>query len=211
LINKVNNRPVFVFDFGGVLIDWDPRYLYQRYFNGDLEAAEHFLDEIGFFEWNLQLDAGRPLSKATNELCKQFPQYCDLIQAYDLYYPESIRGPIQPTLDILRRLKQNDDSLFALSNWPAEKFYQVRHKYNFFEWFDGIIISGEVKMIKPDYRIFQLLLKMVARPAEECLFIDDAINNIQVAKELGFQTIHFESAKKLADTLNQMGLYPITT
>ena len=209
-MNKASSRPAFVFDFGGVLIDWDPRYLYLRYFDGDNHAVERFMDEINFFEWNQHQDAGRPMEEATNELCKQYPQYCDLIRAYDLYYPESIRGPIQPTLDILNDLKQNGDALYALSNWPAEKFHQVSPQYKFFKWFDGIIISGEVKMLKPDRRIFILLLQMINRPAEECLFIDDSVNNIEVARQMGFQTIHFESAQRLEQALNQLGVYPIT-
>lgn len=203
-----NNRPVFVFDFGGVLIDWDPRYLYRKLFNGNEKAVEKFLADIDFFTWNQQQDAGRPLSAGVTELCNRFPEYCSLIQAYDARYPESLGGAIEPTVDILRKLKENGDSLYALSNWPAEKFQLVRGRFPFFEWFDGILISGEVKLAKPDQRIFDLLIERINRPAEECLFIDDSQVNIDIAREIGFQTIHFIDAEQLKHDLSLRMLLP---
>lgn len=194
MIDHKQTRPAFVFDFGGVLIDWDPRYLYLKLFDGDSQAVEDFLVEIDFFTWNQQQDAGRPFSAAVEELCARFPQHCELITAYDERYPESLHGAIEPTVDILRALKESGDELYALSNWPAEKFQLVQGDYPFFEWFDGIVISGEVKAAKPDRHIFEILLDVVARPAGECLFIDDSLVNIDTAQEMGFQTIHFRDS-----------------
>jgi len=196
-----NNRPVFVFDLGGVLIDWDPRYLYRKLFNGDESAVEDFLTEIDFFTWNQQQDAGRPLSAGVEELCQRFPQHCRMIQAYDTRYPESLGGAIEPTVDILHQLKKQGDTLYALSNWPAEKFQLVRHQFPFFEWFDDIIISGEVGLAKPDQRIFDLLVKRIGRPTGEYLFIDDSPVNIDIARKIGFQTIHFTSPNRLQHEL----------
>jgi len=205
---RINGRhPAIIFDFGGVLIDWDPRYLYGKLFNGDLRAAENFLKETHFFEWNLQQDAGRSFAEAVDEICDRFPQYCELLRAYDTRYEESISGPIWPTVEILGDLKAAGYPLYGLSNWPAEKWRLVSPKYEFFGWFDDIVISGEVGLAKPDPRIFQLTLERVGRPAGECLYIDDSAHNIEVADRLGFKTIHFRSADQLCGQLQKMGIF----
>jgi 2-haloacid dehalogenase len=193
-------RPAIIFDFGGVLIDWDPRYLYRKLFDSD-EQVETFLREVDFFEWNLKQDAGRAFEDAVAELCAQFPHYCEMISAYDHRYDESLSDPISGTVEILRTLKQAGYALYGLSNWPGEKFRNVRHKFPFFEWFDDIVISGEVRLAKPDPRIFALLLERIGRPAQECVFIDDSAKNIAVAREMGFQTIQFEGPEKLGQAL----------
>ncbi len=197
--------PAIVFDFGGVLIDWNPRYLYQKLFNDPL-AMEGFLTEIGFVEWNMLQDKGRPFAEAVSELSERFPHYADLIKAYKDRWEESIGGPIQSTVDLLYSLKQAGYSLYGLSNWSAETFERIRNKHEFLSWFEDIVISGEVKMVKPDPRIYSVLLERIGRPAQECLFIDDSEPNIAVALELGFKTIRFESAQQLEETLYGMGL-----
>ncbi|MFZ2096750.1 MAG: HAD family phosphatase [Anaerolineales bacterium] len=200
--------PAIIFDFGGVLLDWNPRYLYRKLFPNDEQGMERFLAEIGFNEWNHLQDAGRPFSEAITELCARHPQYCDLIRAYDERFLESIKGAIPGTVDILRYLWTAGFSLFGFSNWPAEKFYLARPRYAFFDWFQGIVISGEVGIAKPDPRIFQLLLVQVDRPAGECLLIDDSPANIATAQGLGFQTIHFHKPAQLAGELTRRGLLP---
>jgi len=199
-------RPALVFDFGGVLIEWDPRNLYRKIFNGDMAAVETFLRESKFMEWNLHQDAGRPFSEAISEFCSRMPQYCELIRAYDQRYEESITGPNWQTVEILRTLKETGYPLYGLSNWPAEKWRLVRPKYAFFGWFDDILISGEVKLAKPDPRIFSLFLERIGRPAEQCLYIDDSDHNTEVAGQLGFQTIHFLSAEQLRKELDRRGI-----
>jgi 2-haloacid dehalogenase len=201
-----SDLPVLVFDFGGVLIDWNPRYLYRKVFNNEEEEVEKFLNEVGFFEWNQLQDAGRPFSEAVADLCARHPQYCDLIHLYDERYDESINGPIQASVEILQELHEAGFCLYGLSNWPAEKFPLVRRKYAFFSWFDDIIVSGEVHLAKPDARIFRLLLDRIARPASECLLIDDSRSNIQAAQALGFRTILFRSPQQLREQLQGMGL-----
>ena len=197
-----------VFDLGGVLMDWNPRYLYRKLFASE-KAMEDFLVEIDFFEWNQQQDAGRPYTVAVAELCKIYPQHSDMIRAYDERYLESLNGPIWETVSILRRLWQAGVPLFGLSNWPAEKFRLVRPVYEFFDWFQEIVISGEVGAAKPDPKIFEVLLDKVGRPARECLLIDDSSGNIEAAKRLGFQTIHFEHPAQLEAELIQQELLPI--
>lgn len=207
---RINSRhPAIIFDFGGVLIDWNPRYLYNKLLNGDQQAVENFLLETHFFEWNLQQDAGRSFSEALEEICSRYPQYCNLLRAYDERYEESISGPIWPTVEILRTLKAAGYPLYGLSNWPAEKWRQVSPKYSFFGWFDDIVISGEVGLAKPDPRIFHLTLERIGRPADECLYIDDSAHNIQVAAQLGFHAIHFRSPEELESALISWNLLPI--
>jgi 2-haloacid dehalogenase len=200
-----SSRPALVFDFGGVLIDWNPRYLYRKVFNNDEKSVERFFNEVGFFEWNQLQDAGRPFSEAVSDLCARHPQHCDLIRLYDERYEESIGGPIAASVEILRKLHAAGYHLFGLSNWPAEKFQVVRHKYDFFSWFDAIIISGEVRLAKPDPRIFHLLLDRIARPAADCLMIDDSSANIQTAQSLGFRTILFQSPQQLHEQMQLLG------
>jgi len=201
---KRDNPLAIVFDFGGVLIDWDPRYLYRKLFNGDEEAMERFLDEIRFFEWNAHQDAGRPFSEAVAEWCGKFPQYCDLIRAYDVRYEESLSEPIWPNVQIVESLKQAGYSVYGLSNWPEEKYRLVRPKYEFFGWFEDVIISGEVRLAKPDARIFTLLLERIDRRPSQCVMIDDSEKNISVADKLGFRTIHYRSTDQLKDELHRL-------
>ncbi len=196
--------PAIIFDYGGVLVDWDPRYLYRKLLNGDEQAVEQFLKEVRFFEWNVQQDAGRPFHDAILEICSRYPQHCELIRAYDQRYEESISGPIWATVEILRELKTLGYPLYGLSNWPAEKFPPVRDKYEFFSWFDDIIISGDVRLAKPDPAIFRLLSERIGHAPQDCLYIDDALHNIDVASELGFQVIHFQSADQLKDDLRAL-------
>lgn len=200
-----NHTTPIIFDFGGVLMDWDPRYLYRKLFESEAEV-EAFLKTIGFFEWNINQDRGYPFSKAVAEHSARHPEYAELIAAYHLRYPESLNGAILPTVAVLRELKEAGYPLYALSNWSNETFLLVRPEYEFFEWFDDIVVSGAVQLVKPDPAIFRLLLERIGRPAGECIFIDDGAKNIQVAQELGFRTIHFQSGEQLRQELRGMGI-----
>lgn len=196
-----------VFDFGGVLIDWDPLYLYTQLFNGDHQAARQFLEKIGFQEWNRRQDAGRPFSEAVEALCAQFPAECELIRAYDERWRESIAGPIHATVNILRNLREMGYPLYGLSNWSAEKYHLVRPDHEFFDWFEDIVISGEVRLVKPDPRIFSLLLDKIGYSAQACLLIDDTQANINIARQMGFRTIHFRSPDQLNSELYRTGVF----
>ncbi len=195
-----------IFDIGGVLLDWDPYYLYRKILGDDRQVVDRFLKAVDFFRWNKENDRGRSVAEGTAELSARFPEYRQLIQAYDERYLESVNGAIQPAVEILRRLKHLGYFLYGLSNWPAEKFALVRPQYPFFEAFDGLVISGEVRLVKPDKAIFELLLERIGRPAGECLFIDDHDRNIAAARELGFQTILFQSAQQLEMELRSMAI-----
>ena len=195
-----------IFDFGGVLIDWNPRYLYRKLFDGNSNAMERFLTDIGFMEWNLQQDKGRSFAVAVAELSERFPAYADLIKAYDQRWEESLAGPIQSTVNLLHSLEQVGYRLYGLSNWSAEKFQIVRPKYEFFNWFETIVVSGEAKLVKPDPRIYTLFLERIGWTAEECLFIDDSRANIATADQLGFKTIWYESPEQLKAELFHLNI-----
>ncbi len=197
--------PAVIFDLGGVLLDWNPRHVYRKYFRAD-EQVDQFLAEIDFADWNRQQDLGRPFAEGVALLSNQFPQYASLIRAYHEHWEESIAGAIGGSVEIARDIKTAGYSLFALSNWSAETFPIARAKYQWLALFQSILISGEVGMAKPDPRIYNLMLQRIGHPATECLLIDDASANIQTAAELGFQTIRFESAPQLARRLRELGL-----
>lgn len=195
-----------VFDFGGVLVDWDPHYLYDDLFGGDAAAVDRFLREIDFAAWNLEQDRGRPFKEAVAVLCAQFPQYADLISIYDRRYPDAIRGPIAGTVEILRACRSAPYRLFGLSNWSTEKFNLVRPRYEFFSWFDEIVLSGAVRLVKPDPAIFALFLRHVDCRAEECVYIDDSVANVTAAAQLGFCAVRFTSPAQLAGELDRLGV-----
>ncbi|MGE5599583.1 MAG: HAD family hydrolase [Bacteroidota bacterium] len=195
-----------VFDFGGVLMDWNPRYLFRKFFGDDRDAMERFLLEIGFAEWNSRLDKGLPFAEGVAELSGRFPAYRHLIEAFDRRWEETLAGPIHPTVEILARLKDSGYPLYGLSNWSVDKFAAVRRKYEFFAWFERIVLSGEVGLAKPDPGIFAVFLDRIGRRADECLFIDDSARNIAAAKGLGFRTIHYQSPAQLRGEMARMGL-----
>lgn len=192
-----------IFDFGNVLLEWNPRYVYQRFFPNDPEAMENFLKEVNFADWNLQQDKGRPFAEGVAILSEKFPHYAQLIQAYHENWTDSIGAAYDGTIELLKQLKQAGYPLYGLSNWSAETFPFAREKYDFFDLFDDFVISGAVGHVKPDPEIFQIILEKIGRPAHECLFIDDALININQAQKMGFETIHFQSPEQLAAALRE--------
>ncbi len=205
-MKSTKNNLAFIFDFGGVILDWNPRYLYRQFFPGDPASMERFLAEVHFSEWNLQQDWGRPFAEAVEDLCRQFPQYCELIRAYDTRWEESISGPILGTVSLLKDLRQAGYVLYGLSNWSAEKFPLMRDRHEFFGWFETILVSGEVKIAKPDPRIYNILLESIHKEAQQCIFIDDSAANLATARQMGFQSIPFQSAEQVREELETRGL-----
>jgi 2-haloacid dehalogenase len=195
-----------IFDFGNVLIKWDPHKLFNKYFANDTAAINRFLEEINFSDWNLAQDKGYPFAQAVTELSDRFPQHAHLIHAYDEEWEQSITGLIPETVEILHKLKAAGYHLYGLTNWSAEKFSIVRHKYAFFELFEDILVSGEVKLVKPDPAVFRLLLKRIHCKPKECLLVDDSLQNIEVAHKMGFVTHHFTSAARFKLELHQMDI-----
>jgi 2-haloacid dehalogenase len=195
----------FIFDFGGVLIGWDPHNLYRPFFD-EPQQIDQFLSEIDFANWNMQQDKGRPFVEGVAELSERFPQHAHLIRAYHERWEDSITGPIPGMVEILKTLKAAGYSVYGLSNWSAETFPVAYRKYDFFRLLDGYIISGDVHLVKPDPAIFRLTLDMIGRSANECLLIDDSPQNVDAAQELGFTAILFRSAQALDQELHKRGL-----
>jgi 2-haloacid dehalogenase len=196
-----------VFDLGGVLIEWDPRRLYRTIFD-DEEAMDRFLTEVCTQEWNAEQDAGRPWDDAVATLTQQFPEFSAEIAAYRDRWTEMLGGPIQPTVQILAALRDAGTRLFALSNWSKDTFAVARRmpEYAFLDWFEGIVISGEERLCKPDPRIFRALLDRYRLRPGETLFIDDSSENVAAARNLGLAGVRFADASTLADALRGHGL-----
>ena len=203
-LDQKYKQPAIIFDLGGVLIDWNPRYLFGPMFNGDEAEVDYFLSVVCPLEWNEEQDAGRLLTAAMEERSQVFPDYAPYIQAYYTRWEEMIGGVFTGTVNILSAIRDNGYPLYALSNWSSETFPLVQSRFEFLNWFDELIISGQVKVAKPDPAIYKLLLDRIHRPPDQCLFIDDSERNILVADRLGFQTIHFSSPDLLlADLMDR--------
>lgn len=194
-----------IFDLGNVLIGWDARRLYNRLLP-DPQAVDRFLEQIRFMEWNAKQDAGRSFREGIAELSREFPHYANLIEAYDTHWEESLTGTYDETIEIVRQLKHAGWRLYLLSNFSVEKFEFIRPKHDFFNLFDDMIISGEHKIVKPDPVIFNIMLQRTGHSAQECLFIDDSLPNIETAQRLGFQTIHYQSPTQLRVELKKLAI-----
>ena len=196
-----------IFDFGGVLLKWDPWSLYLRHFPNETDNVERFFNEADFAGWNAHQDKGRSFKEGVAVLSAQFPQYAHLIKAYHEHWIDSIVGMFDGTVEILNQLKQKGYPLYGLSNWSAETYPLAREKYHFFDLLDDIVLSGAVGHNKPEPEIYHIMLEKIGKPAQECLFIDDSLPNIQQAQKMGFQTIHFESPEQLQVELYRLGLF----
>lgn len=194
-----------IFDLGGVLIDWDPRHMYRKVFADEAEM-EHFLTSIATLEWNAQHDAGVPWREGVASLSAQHPEHADLIGAYWHRWEEMLGGPIDGTVEILRRLKSEGQELHALTNWSRETFPTALDRFEFLKLFETIVVSGEEKLIKPDPALYAVLLDRIGRRAAECVFIDDNVHNVAAAAKLGFDAIRFVEPRQLADALEARGL-----
>lgn len=193
-----------VFDFGGVLVDWNPRHLYKKVFT-DEQEMEQFLEEICTDDWNVQQDAGRSLKEGTDLLIQKHPEKAELIRIYYDRWPEMLNGVIEGTVNILKQLKEQY-KVYGLTNWSAETFPIALERYDFFELLDGIVVSGLEKMIKPNREIFDLLISRYHFLPQQSVFIDDNFKNIEAAKKLGFNTVHFKNPQELKDELMVMGI-----
>ena len=199
-----------VFDFGGVLFDWSPQYLYRKLITGDQER-QWFLDNICTQAWNTEQDAGRSLAEATQSLIAEHPQHEALIRAYYDRWPEMLRGLLADGVAILEDLHEAKVPLFGLTNWSAETFPYARANYPFLKYFRNIVVSGEVKLIKPDPAIYRASFDQVRAHlpdirAEELVFIDDVAENANAASALGWHGIHHISPEQTRRELQALGV-----
>ena len=195
-----------VFDIGGVLLDWNPRYLYRRLMD-DEEAMERFLSEVCTMDWHEANDLGVPFEVTCARLAAEHPEHAELIWAWGRRTEEMVGGPIEGTVAILRELKESGNvQLFALTNMEATTYPARRERYEFLRWFDGTVVSSSEGVIKPDERIFRVLLERYGLTAATTLMVDDNPRNIVAAKALGMPAVLFESPGALRQTLEANGI-----
>ncbi|MBV9430401.1 MAG: HAD family phosphatase [Hyphomicrobiales bacterium] len=196
-----------IFDVGNVLLDWNPRHLYRKLFD-DEERMEWFLANICTPAWNLEQDRGRSFPEAVRELILLHPEWEREIRAFDERWHEMIPGEIAGSIELLSTLKQRGIRLFALTNFSREKYEETFARFPFLREFEGVIVSGQERLLKPDAAIFRLLLERYACEASRCLFIDDSARNVEGARRIGMQALLFTGAADLERDLERLGLLP---
>ncbi|MDW3650265.1 MAG: HAD family phosphatase [Bacteroidia bacterium] len=199
-----NPIDTIVFDLGGVLIDWNPRYVYRTIFDSE-EKVESFLANVCVSSWNEEQDRGRSLKEGTEILLAKHPEWEKEIRAFYDRWPEMLGGPIQGSVDILESLKVGKNyRLYALTNWSDETFPVALGRYDFLQWFEGILVSGKEKLIKPDPAIYKLLFERFNIDPEKAIFIDDSLKNVEGAKAVGMHAIHFRSPMQMREELAEL-------
>ena len=187
-----------VFDLGGVLIDWNPEYVFLDAFKGDSEKTQWFLNHVCTMDWNENQDAGYPIAKATADLIQKFPQYKTYIAMYYGEWENMLGGAIQGTVNILESvLKNKTYKVYALTNWSAETFPIAKQRFEFLNWFHGIVVSGEEGTRKPHNAIFDKLCHRYNIVPERAVFIDDNLRNVEAAIKLGFNAIQYLNPEQL--------------
>jgi 2-haloacid dehalogenase len=194
-----------VFDLGGVLIDWDPRHLYRKLL-ADEAAVEEFLATVCTPEWNAEQDRGRPFAEGVAELVERHPVHAAAITAYHERWTEMLGGDIGGTVELLAELRATGVALYALTNWSAETFGIARERFEFLSWFDGVLVSGEERIIKPDPAIFRLLLDRFGLDPQATFYVDDSPVNVAAARELGFDAVRFTEPERFRRDLETRGL-----
>jgi len=195
-----------IFDLGGVLIDWNPEYVFREVIP-DEEKRRFFFENICTHDWNVEQDAGRPLAEATELLVNEYPEWESEIRAYYDRWEEMLGGPIHETVDLLRELRERSEHrLLALTNWSGETFPVALSKYDFLHWFEGIVVSGDEKTRKPFADIYEILLDRYEVAPEEAVFIDDSLKNVEGAEAVGINGIHFQGVAQLRETLQEWGV-----
>ncbi|HYY80955.1 MAG TPA: HAD family phosphatase [Actinomycetes bacterium] len=194
-----------VFDLGGVLIDWNPRYLYRKLFQ-DEAAMERFLATVCTPAWNAEHDRGRPFAEGIAELAARHPAHAAAIAAWHERWEEMLGGEIPGTVELLAELRAAGVPLYALSNWSAETFGEARTRFRFIDWFDGLVISGEERLAKPDPEIFRLLLDRFRLDPRATVFVDDVPANVAAAAAAGLDAVQFRDPPRLRRDLAARGL-----
>ena len=196
-----------IFDLGGVLIDWNPEYVYLDVFNGNRDKMRWFFDHICTMDWNEEQDAGKSLKKATEERIALFPDHAELIEMYYGCWEEMLGGAMQDTVSILKKLIAHPDyNIFALTNWSAETFPIALERFDFLHWFEDIVVSGAEKTRKPFKEIYEIALNRFKAIPDNTLFIDDNLRNIDAAKQLGIHGIHFKGSQQLTEALSNYNI-----
>jgi 2-haloacid dehalogenase len=194
-----------VFDFGKVLLHWDPRIVYRTIFRTEAEVDD-FMSRVLPPEWNLEQDRGRTWKEAEDIQIKQFPAYASEIRAFRARWREMVPYPIGGTVHILEKLKAADVPLYGITNFASDTLKEAKTIYPFLAHsFIDIVVSGDEKLLKPDAAIYKVLLKRQKLKAEDCVFIDDTMANVEAAAKLGFYALHFTTPEVFAKDLRALG------
>ncbi|MCQ2234200.1 MAG: HAD family phosphatase [Paludibacteraceae bacterium] len=192
-----------IFDFGGVLIDWNPHNLYDGYF-GDKDKAQWFIDNICTSEWNSQMDKGKPFDVGVAELVAKFPEWEKEIRVYQSRWHEMVTKEVPGMVQLLTDLKQSGYPIYGLTNWSDETMQDEFKRWGIFRLVDDMVVSGREKILKPDPALYNCLLTRFNLKPEECVFIDDNQKNVDAAERMGIHALHFEGAEKLRAALKEM-------
>jgi 2-haloacid dehalogenase len=196
-----------VFDIGNVLLRWDPRHLYRRIFADEAEM-EWFLSHVCTNEWNIEQDRGRDWDEAVTLLVKDHPRHEGAIRAFHERWHETVSGIFEENVAVLRRLREAGVPNYCITNFSAPKFILAKERFPFLAGFDGIIVSGDERLLKPDPAIYHLLLDRYGLKAEDCVFIDDSRANVEAARGVGMHAIHCVEGVDLAAELRGYG-FPV--
>jgi len=192
----------FLFDLGGVFFDWNPNHFFKDIFSDSVDL-DYFLSRVCNDEWNIQQDAGRSIKVAEGELISKFPQYEEQIKLYYPNHRKMIKEVFSESIDVLHELKKKNYASYALSNWSAETFVGMMDDYPFLKNFDGFLISGEVNLVKPSPKIYELAMLRFNLVSKETVFIDDKLENIRAAEKLGFNIIHLINPKDIRKKIKE--------
>lgn len=194
-----------VWDIGGVLLDWEPRQVYRTLFD-DHDEMEYFLAEVCTPEWHAALDRGVSYEGPCAELAERHPRYREMIWAWGQRREEMVVGEIDGSIEILRTLIERGIPCYGLTNMEADTYPARAERYPFFTWFDGTVVSSYEGVVKPDPEIFRRLLGRYELTPASTVMIDDSARNIETARSLGMQTVHFQSAQQLRSELERLGV-----
>lgn len=201
--NMIKN---IVFDFGAVLLDWNPHYVFDPYFGGDREKSDWFLSNICDMKWNSTMDAGKPYDEAVAERVAKYPEWEEAICLYRDRWIGMMGGQIEGMYELLESLKAAGYGIYGLSNWALETFNQVRNVYPILKLLDGMVISGEEHVIKPDPKIYRILLGRYSLNPAECLFVDDVQANVDGAVGVGMNAVRFTGCRDLREYFAKEGI-----
>jgi len=193
-----------VFDLGKVLLDWNPRYYYERFF-ADEPALARFLAEVVSSEWILEMDRGVAMDRAIAERQRLFPEHAELIARWKDGWPEMLRGEIADTVAIVEELRARGQRLYALTNFSAETFPIARARFPSLRLFADAVVSGEVGLVKPDPRIFALAIERCQLSPARTAYVDDLPANVAAGRAAGLRALHFTTPDRLREDLRALG------
>lgn len=191
-----------VFDFGNVLVRWEPERMFASHFAGNPARYWYFWRHICPMEWRNRIDAGEDIASCIAEQQALFPDYAEAIACYDTQWEVALTGEM-PGMRILIQhlLDRGEHPIYGLTNWSMETFPKARAKFPILQLIDNYIVSGDVRLVKPDPRIFQLLLDRFHLRPDETVFIDDNPDNVYAARHLGIHAICFSNSEDLTNEL----------